>query len=303
MRDCPATVLERLFVPSTDAHGLSAWAQAPHAHPEAGAARQPPGAGRPAPEPPVPELVRAVTEFGHRIGDAGALLVSGLPVPRHLPPTPGRPYTDIRRPVGTEPLIRWVAETLGVLCSFTDWHGGDQVQNLYPLRNLAEGQSAGNSVLLEMHTETAFRPDTPDALVLLCLREDPEALTFVCDLDDVCARLSPEDVAALRDHAFWFRRDDGSGTPPLPVLGRWKGRRRFHYADALCAGDGRHGEALEALRTAIHDTMYRVSLRSGDLLILDNTHMVHGRSPYRPRFDGTDRWLQRCLVHARPTEA
>jgi len=33
-----------------------------------------------------------------------------------------------------------------------------------------------------------------------------------------------------------------------------------------------------------------------DLLIVDNSVAVHGRSPFRARFDGTDRWLQRSFV-------
>ncbi|HRE02697.1 MAG TPA: TauD/TfdA family dioxygenase, partial [Ilumatobacteraceae bacterium] len=39
-----------------------------------------------------------------------------------------------------------------------------------------------------------------------------------------------------------------------------------------------------------------VLLEPGDLLIVDNSMVVHGRSPFTPRFDGTDRWLQRAFV-------
>jgi L-asparagine oxygenase len=37
-------------------------------------------------------------------------------------------------------------------------------------------------------------------------------------------------------------------------------------------------------------------LEPGDLLVVDNAVAVHGRSPFTPRFDGTDRWLQRTMV-------
>ena len=37
-------------------------------------------------------------------------------------------------------------------------------------------------------------------------------------------------------------------------------------------------------------------LEPGDLLVVDNAVAVHGRSPFRARFDGTDRWLQRSFV-------
>ncbi len=36
-----------------------------------------------------------------------------------------------------------------------------------------------------------------------------------------------------------------------------------------------------------------VALRPGDLLVLDNRRAVHARTAFTPRFDGTDRWLQR----------
>jgi len=39
-----------------------------------------------------------------------------------------------------------------------------------------------------------------------------------------------------------------------------------------------------------------VVLEAGDLLIVDNDLAVHGRRPFSPRFDGTDRWLQRTFV-------
>ena len=37
-------------------------------------------------------------------------------------------------------------------------------------------------------------------------------------------------------------------------------------------------------------------LDAGDLLVIDNRRAVHGRSKFRARFDGTDRWLQRTFV-------
>jgi L-asparagine oxygenase len=39
-----------------------------------------------------------------------------------------------------------------------------------------------------------------------------------------------------------------------------------------------------------------VTLRAGDLLVIDNAVAVHGRSSFPARFDGTDRWIQRTFV-------
>jgi alpha-ketoglutarate-dependent taurine dioxygenase len=37
-------------------------------------------------------------------------------------------------------------------------------------------------------------------------------------------------------------------------------------------------------------------LQAGDVLVIDNERAVHGRTPFVPRYDGTDRWLKRALV-------
>jgi L-asparagine oxygenase len=41
-----------------------------------------------------------------------------------------------------------------------------------------------------------------------------------------------------------------------------------------------------------------VRLAPGDLAIVDNRVTVHGRTAFRPRYDGADRWLQRTFVLA-----
>ena len=33
-----------------------------------------------------------------------------------------------------------------------------------------------------------------------------------------------------------------------------------------------------------------------DLLVIDNEKTIHGRKPFQPRYNGTDRWVQRVLV-------
>ncbi|MGW3067931.1 TauD/TfdA family dioxygenase, partial [Streptomyces sp. NPDC001130] len=39
-----------------------------------------------------------------------------------------------------------------------------------------------------------------------------------------------------------------------------------------------------------------VSLSPGEVLVVDNDLVVHGRVPFRARYDGTDRWLKRASV-------
>ena len=52
------------------------------------------------------------------------------------------------------------------------------------------------------------------------------------------------------------------------------------------------------LTRVVHERAIAVVLEAGDLLVLDNHRVVHGRSPFAARFDGADRWVQRAFVVA-----
>ena len=251
----------------------------------------------------VPAALRAALErFRDDWGAGGALLLERLvPVPLDLPDTPLMPFVRGRRVIGTEAALLACSLMLGEPFGLTDWHGGDRLQNLYPLRAERTAQNASNAVELEVHTESAFRANTPDALLLLCLRADPQVVTTICDLRAVRAIL-PDQMAVLLDEpGFAFRTDGENGlTPPQPIrygAAAGVGRHdRYHYADALVGTTPGHARTLDALRCAIRSASVSVRMGPGDVLLIDNTHIVHGRSAYEPRYDGSDRWLQRCLL-------
>ena len=54
--------------------------------------------------------------------------------------------------------------------------------------------------------------------------------------------------------------------------------------------------ALSSLHNALSapGVLRENRLRPGDLLIINNRKAVHGRLPFRARFDGKDRWLERA---------
>ena len=51
------------------------------------------------------------------------------------------------------------------------------------------------------------------------------------------------------------------------------------------------GEACDAAERTLR-------LAPGDMAILDNRVTAHGRTAFRPRYDGADRWVQRTFVIA-----
>lgn len=240
-------------------------------------------------------------------GRAGAVLLSGIPVPDDLPPTPIVPFERCGLgEIGTECLLRQAGERLGELIGFEDWHQGATVQNLYPIEALSRRQCASNTVFLEYHTETAFRPATPDALVLLCLRapEDRPAETFLIDFDAVTTALSPSERAMLGEPRFGFVGEAADETarprePLYPILQNvGRSALRVHYAEAIRGADPEAHTLVLRLRALVYEGAQAVRLQKGDALIIDNWHMVHGRSTVAAAYDGRDRWLQRVLVRA-----
>ncbi|MNZ69489.1 Enduracididine beta-hydroxylase [compost metagenome] len=55
-------------------------------------------------------------------------------------------------------------------------------------------------------------------------------------------------------------------------------------------------EALNYLINEIDNQIESVALQSGDILFLDNYKVIHGRKPFKAKYDGNDRWLKRLNI-------
>jgi Fe(II)/alpha-ketoglutarate-dependent arginine beta-hydroxylase len=58
----------------------------------------------------------------------------------------------------------------------------------------------------------------------------------------------------------------------------------------------RSSRAFQGLCEQIEANLKGVALRPGDCVFIDNFRAVHGRKSFRPRYDGTDRWLKRLNI-------
>ena len=82
-----------------------------------------------------------------------------------------------------------------------------------------------------------------------------------------------------------------------PVLGGPLDQPTLCWDAELTTGETAEARAaLDELAAAVAERQRRIVLEAGDLLVVDNSRCVHGRSPFSARFDGTDRWLQRSFV-------
>lgn len=250
--------------------------------------------------------LEALRAFAADPGPDGTLLLRGVAT-GEVPATPPSPTAPTAKDHRSELALLAVARLLGEPVGYAPEHGGSIVQNLVPTReDVGRQTSTSSGVDLAFHTETAFHPHGPRYLLLLCLRGDPAASTTVASVADVLPALSPEVVEVLRRPLFRTAADESFGGdrevpvgPARPVLGGTDARPWLCWDQDLTSSDDPVGRAaLAALDTAVAARHRSLVLEAGDLLVVDNTRCVHGRSPFQARFDGTDRWLQRSFVVA-----
>jgi L-asparagine oxygenase len=247
--------------------------------------------------------------FGH---PGGGLLIRGIPI-GPLPSTPDRADRRTGARSAAAAGLSVLAACLGDQYGFRPELGGSIVQDILPVRGFERKQISTSSIAdLEAHTETAFSPYRPDYVALLCLRPDHEhqAGTTLSSIDAMLSLLDDHTIETLREPRFQTMVDpsfvigEGLGhnicVDPIRVLEGPARRPRLRVDFAREMGtkgkDRGAQHALETLRRAAVETQAVVRLEAGEMLVLDNHYAVHGRTPFRPRYDGRDRWLLRSFI-------
>ncbi|MCX5400284.1 TauD/TfdA family dioxygenase [Streptomyces sp. NBC_00102] len=245
-----------------------------------------------------------IRHYRHDPGPDGLLVLRNLPMDEAwLPETPAVAGSVERQATLPASVVALISHELGEVTAYQAEKSGALVQNVVPIPGMEGSQSNAGSTLLELHVENAFHPHRPDFVGLFCLREhhDGDAGTFVASIRRAVALLPEAVRRALEAPRFVTQPPPSfqSGEAPChPVLG---GDRQdpnvqvdFHATAAL---DPEAADALESLRTAFLEVAALLMLRPGELAFVDNRVAVHGRTSFRPRYDGRDRWLHRTFVH------
>ncbi|MEU3650026.1 guanitoxin biosynthesis L-enduracididine beta-hydroxylase GntD [Lentzea sp. NPDC034063] len=225
---------------------------------------------------------------------------------------------------------------LGDPIGWATQQNGYLMHDIFPIKGHENEQlGSGSEQLLTWHTEDAFHPLRTDYVGLMCLRnpDGVETTYAVIDdvkLDDETSRLLREPRYPIRpDHSHlprnksadartipgteellqrsyeWITRLDEQperievlfGHPDSPYV-----RLDPYFMDTSVLDE----DASAALQTIIDEidvVMTGCSLRPGDVLFIDNYKTVHGRKPFKARFDGTDRWLKRINVARDPRKS
>jgi L-asparagine oxygenase len=145
----------------------------------------------------------------------------------------------------------------------------------------------------------------PDYVLLLCLRGDANAATLVSPVAPHL--LSEEAHSRLTRPVYMIRADSSyaehSALRPsaYPVLSGANASLLVRYDPLYTVCEEPEDKAaLNELTQLLGTRALGVTLRRGDLLIIDNRRAVHARRAFSPRYEGADRWIQRTVVLARP---
>lgn len=201
---------------------------------------------------------------------------------------------------------------LGYPYSYKNESDGDVVQNIFPVQSLANLQSSKGSVELTAHTELSCTKEPPDLLLLLCLkkgRSGAQAYTGIISLEDAVKILPLHHQKMLGkpvyrteiDPSMRLNDQDAIHTAAFPIIRQNDGVREYTYdVDFTKTDDIEGNAALTALREVYQAVEQKVILEPGDALIIKNRLAAHTRGAFSPRYDGTDRWLQRMIVSHKP---
>jgi L-asparagine oxygenase len=258
-------------------------------------------------------LRKQLDAFRHRGSPTGHLLFSIPALAEKVPPTPLTNRLHVGAKTELAEMQGVMNQYMGEMIAYEAEAEGRLFQDMVPNPDLAQTQtSLGSAVELELHVEQAFSQWRPDVVSLACLRGDPEAKTYVFHVQQALQHLSPAEKQLLTEPMWSMGVDlsfklcgqpfvDGDERGPVPILyslGSSGGEDVGWVFDqdlmrGLCPD-------AEDLRLKLVDLYlnYRTALvlKPGDLLWIDNRRAVHGRSHFKPRFDGSDRFLVRSFV-------
>ncbi|WP_329023168.1 TauD/TfdA family dioxygenase [Streptomyces sp. NBC_01423] len=244
----------------------------------------------------------------------GLFVLRGLHIDdRDLGPTPGHWSSAGEAGALWDVTLLLVATLMGTPIAWDGQQDGRFVHNIVPSPgHESEQTGASSDVLLTPHTEDAFHPGRAHLLLLCCMRNHDNIATTAASIRRTA--LAPADVEQLKRPVVPILPDDAyeeaqqfAGRPaPVPTLFDAPGGLTMRFDPAYTPLDEADTEWREAYRR-LEDELARVSvavsLEPGDVLVVDNDIVVHGRVPFTARYDGTDRWLKRASarVEDRPT--
>ena len=230
------------------------------------------------------------------------------------PPAPKATAESIDASLEHEMVAMLYGSILGHVFGWATQQRGHLVNDLVPVAALADSQvGASSRVELAWHTEDAFHPGRADFLCLVCLRNPSGASTTVASVGDVLQQLGSA-PQALYDPCVIIPADDaqaagaeeidanawtGPSLEPVSILTTTPSGVEMRIDPAymsVSVDDPSVHDAVTRFCATLEGQLQDVIMQPGDVLVLNNRRVVHGRRPFKPAFDGRDRWMKRVNV-------
>ncbi|MCC3768872.1 TauD/TfdA family dioxygenase [Streptomyces sp. UNOC14_S4] len=249
-------------------------------------------------------LAARIRQYRHDPGPDGSLLIRNLPVREaELPDTPQVLGSVEKVPGHSSSVITLTTLQLGEIIAYRNEKSGALVQNVVPVPGQEAEQNNAGSKRLGMHVENTFHDNRPDYVALFCVRADHDRVAElqVTSVRRALALLSETDRAVLAEPRYVTPPPSSFPTrtasePHALLIGAEDDpnvRADFISTEPL---DEEAGRAKDALEEAFAKVVQGIKLVPGDLAIVNNHLVLHGRSHFTPRYDGKDRWLHRTFV-------
>jgi len=176
----------------------------------------------------------------------------------------------------------------------------------------SERRATQGNVEIRLHTARSFAVNRPRYFALLMAQPSVYGGTSTYGLVDrvleVLGKKSPAAYSGYvselsTTHVPWTHRNspagDAASTPLLSSIGT--GRPQFRYWNGILETAAEHRmhktfiDALENFDNALHDeaTLTEVHADRGDLVIIDNNRVAHGRRAFSTEHPGSQQELQR----------
>ena len=251
-----------------------------------------------------------LTSFATAGSETGFLLIRTVPLDNAtIPQTPSGNKYKVGETTILAKIQAILVSAISDMIAYEAEGSGNLFQDVVPLKAMEHAQtSLGSNTELEIHTEQAFSKLKPDILSLACLRGDPEAFTHIFPIQTILDHTTHEEQELLRqslwttgvDLSFKLNNNefiDGDIRGPMPIISGPPSNPTLIFDQDLMTGIT--PEATNMIRKIV-DIYYqhkiRHNLKPGEIVLIDNRRAVHGRSAFKPKYDGNDRFLIRCFA-------
>lgn len=255
----------------------------------------------------LPKRIRHAFYRFKREEEASVLLIPDNPV---LPGGPGPspsdyPEIDPGYELNDLHLLQGLYGSLvGEAMGFTSQRNGSIYNNLIPRpdHELRGNSSAGSRIAFGFHTEDAFHPARPDYISLACMRNLERVATTVSCIDGVV--LTDQQRDALFQPSFKISHNPIHATSGVVIEEAQailfghpeKPYVRINAADlTLDSYQGIERSALERLLDHFTSNRLSITLRSRDVVFIDNYRCVHSRDAFQALYGPNARWLSRVV--------